>query len=275
MASTQPTQTPHFLVILLCAASIACQAPVQDDHESAQKSAQAHVAFQDDAPECIEGLPDPANQRMYENLTKGSLFIASLVDPSFPLDVQIYIDRMEYGPEKLTKTELKARIAAHQAPILARLKELGGKLVRSYSTSSRLWVTLPARHAPDVRCWPEILAFGVITKYWDVVEPPWDADTVGEMECPVVDDSCPFQCSPIMGNRLDEARGCVTTSERIACFRGPSTTAAFWDGCAEKLATGEFFRFSGGAIPREPLIRDWRECTNAERQRLNVVPFCD
>lgn len=121
---------------------------------------------------------------------------------------------------------------------------------------------------------PDVTGVEVSTPFWSVVEPPWDASSVGTEECPVADDgSCPEHCAQVSADRFVADATCFEP-EVVTCDRNPLRITPGVELCRVRTATSTLYRF-GGLGPLEPGFLGWRECTEEEyEQAVSSSPQC-
>lgn len=149
----------------------------------------------------------------------------------------------------------------YQGPVAAKLAEWGAQGIERFWLTNSLAASVPAKHVAQVLCLANVRLLESDALYWDVVEPPWGPDEVGELECPLLGGECPEHCFDFNGMAWDAAAACYDDErQRIACTKSPSLINDGGVSCIENVASGETYAIYG-YVPREPYFLGWRPCS--------------
>lgn len=202
--------------------------------------------------------------------------LVSAIPPDEMIWAYLHLAERDPGLMGLSTLERQSRRIENNRPVADRIRENGGLIPKHRPQSTNILAKLPARIVLEAMSWPEIRDVTIRKQHWDIFEPFWDTDTVGSIECPIVDGDCPAHCHGTSGSRFDNAGNCWSTENTLlVCTRGEGGVVAMLTGCNVNMSSGEFFLTTGGG-PKEPYFLGWRECTKSEyNDRMSHATRCE
>ena len=273
MRSSQSIQILRLVFAILCGFAIACQVPTQIEAGVDTASRDTRAMAREDVPRCINGRPNLANPITSAQAERGNLYFAALVRPDFLLRVNIDLEPLSIRPTLSTAAELSEQNAAYKPAIVTRLEELGAEFVHADYWNGMLWMLIPARLAPEIYCWPDVLALGVSSDHRHLSEGLLGFDTANASECPAASESCPHERDSIVGHRFDGSCFSKSYAGQGESLR-PQPAEVADSICAQNMLTGDLFKFTGARPALSP-AQGWRRCTSVETKLANLIPFCD
>ncbi len=223
-------------------------------------------------PRCLADAPNP-NHESAKQFLESDVVITTAASPDARVEVLITLDRPDLDDAHLPYEKKLELRSTYREPTRSGLGKLGAEIVRE--GSAYFQANVPAQHVPNIYCWPDVRHVSVTTPYWKVVEPFWDTDAVGSMECPIVAGACPRHCNLHTGRLYEAERHCWSEiAGPVVCdlTRAMMTIADF--KCSVRLSTGEIVNSSSFHLI-EPAFKGWRRCTNEEHMRVRGAQACE